>query len=99
MNAPRPTPEDANAVKAAVLKDVRLGRLPPSVRSFDALHEHVDPNEYLLLAPGFARRLAEAGDPGGLLCLPKSKRHLTPPRFASWLVQAAEAATPDGDNP
>ncbi len=45
---------DAQHMLAAIRADVADGRVPPTVASFSALHDHVDANEYILAAPNFA---------------------------------------------
>ncbi len=41
-------PERIEKVKALILEDMKAGLIPPTVRSFSELHDHVDANEYLL---------------------------------------------------
>lgn len=63
---------DVRAVREQVEQAVTAGLVPRSVQSFAELYEYVDPNEFLLQAPGFARRWSECDDPEE--CMPYATR-------------------------
>ncbi|MEU0078523.1 hypothetical protein ABZY58_11555 [Micromonospora tulbaghiae] len=56
----------AQAVYADILTSIRYGEVPPTVRKFEELHDHIDANDYIQEVPWGTDLPADPADPAGV---------------------------------